>query len=713
MPSHSCSTLMFQAALVLCVASTSAIAQTCDAVGPINDTFSVSPLYTLAKTEFLDTQGNVTDTVYNSANGATVVGVTPGIDRKDVFYLVFNLRLPSQNAQNAVPAQTIVEIQFTEPLFYPGPWSTGSSQVLVKQLSLQRGAALGSEYSLQVVSIIDEIETEADSYKVKVDLTNGTNNNCPIGQHALRFQVDGLTNQIGEQAVFALAIPLDKPFHFNVQGLVTYQCQGTSCVEPRLGDPFPTGGDSGNCIGIASGQVSTDVPLGADLHIQLAPDQERWDPVIYIDSYWETHRPSGWYLKYYLSSISYLEFVDATGRLLSTVPLPSKCKVVVAQDDLGAHSATLKTKATIKVLNIKGQWFGETTTETDTIGSSWTWTVVDTQPKPLARRTDIPNHTATGSSPDAAPLFIRPCSTIHLNVAQITTIGQNTYVETGATLWLSGQGPVHLTNGANLFVAGNLVVENTVQLQVDTGSQIVYLSGNRRATSMAGVPLGGDAALCHQWKATGPDSIMPLQSRFFSLPGKTPGFEIHARAGWPFTIEIATDNGLFEPSRRQERDDLDFFSSTFGGSSERTAGAVATPWDAPAMTSQFSYYMPSSFWDRALRSGNGKVFYRLVVGQQSYRGYIPMFCWPWEMGCRNFFFSFDDAQYQSAPFFKIYGDLKEDGCVDRTDLDLLLAGIRAGSRDQGLDINGDGSIDLIDTRKLVVLFSKPLGAPCR
>lgn len=64
--------------------------------------------------------------------------------------------------------------------------------------------------------------------------------------------------------------------------------------------------------------------------------------------------------------------------------------------------------------------------------------------------------------------------------------------------------------------------------------------------------------------------------------------------------------------------------------------------------------------------------------------------------------------------FPAQGDLNGDGCVDRRDLNLLLAAIHSpGTQDSVYDLNGDGKVDIVDARKLVTLFSNPLGAPCQ
>ena len=57
-------------------------------------------------------------------------------------------------------------------------------------------------------------------------------------------------------------------------------------------------------------------------------------------------------------------------------------------------------------------------------------------------------------------------------------------------------------------------------------------------------------------------------------------------------------------------------------------------------------------------------------------------------------------------------DLNHDGCVDRTDTDIMLAAIRSGSTDPRLDINHDGVVNRADFRTQVNLFSNPNGASC-
>lgn len=59
------------------------------------------------------------------------------------------------------------------------------------------------------------------------------------------------------------------------------------------------------------------------------------------------------------------------------------------------------------------------------------------------------------------------------------------------------------------------------------------------------------------------------------------------------------------------------------------------------------------------------------------------------------------------------GDFNGDSCIDRTDLSIVMAGI-TGSGVQSLvyDLNGDGKVNIADSRKLVTLFTNPRGVAC-
>jgi beta-propeller repeat-containing protein len=56
-------------------------------------------------------------------------------------------------------------------------------------------------------------------------------------------------------------------------------------------------------------------------------------------------------------------------------------------------------------------------------------------------------------------------------------------------------------------------------------------------------------------------------------------------------------------------------------------------------------------------------------------------------------------------------DVNRDGCVDRTDTDIILHNVRADSEDPEDDINEDGTVNRADARVVVRLFTN--GAPCK
>jgi Dockerin type I domain len=64
--------------------------------------------------------------------------------------------------------------------------------------------------------------------------------------------------------------------------------------------------------------------------------------------------------------------------------------------------------------------------------------------------------------------------------------------------------------------------------------------------------------------------------------------------------------------------------------------------------------------------------------------------------------------------FAADGDLDGNGCIDRSDLSIILSHIRSPEEpDPSYDLNGDGSVNIADARYLVTLFTNPRGAPCQ
>jgi Beta-propeller repeat len=59
------------------------------------------------------------------------------------------------------------------------------------------------------------------------------------------------------------------------------------------------------------------------------------------------------------------------------------------------------------------------------------------------------------------------------------------------------------------------------------------------------------------------------------------------------------------------------------------------------------------------------------------------------------------------------GDINKDGCVDRTDTDIILHNVRASSDDTEDDINEDGAINRADVRTVVKLYNNPGGESCK
>ncbi|MCF6209705.1 MAG: hypothetical protein L3K24_03305 [Gammaproteobacteria bacterium] len=70
--------------------------------------------------------------------------------------------------------------------------------------------------------------------------------------------------------------------------------------------------------------------------------------------------------------------------------------------------------------------------------------------------------------------------------------------------------------------------------------------------------------------------------------------------------------------------------------------------------------------------------------------------------------------FSSIPKPVLVGDLNNDECVDRTDLNVIFAEIRSSSGEYNVafDFNVDGKVNVADARKLVTLFNNSRGVAC-
>lgn len=57
-------------------------------------------------------------------------------------------------------------------------------------------------------------------------------------------------------------------------------------------------------------------------------------------------------------------------------------------------------------------------------------------------------------------------------------------------------------------------------------------------------------------------------------------------------------------------------------------------------------------------------------------------------------------------------DLDQNGCIDRADVSLSVAAVRARSQERRYDSNCDGKVDISDSRYIATKFTNPGGAPC-
>ncbi|MFM8899395.1 MAG: choice-of-anchor Q domain-containing protein [Burkholderiales bacterium] len=73
----------------------------------------------------------------------------------------------------------------------------------------------------------------------------------------------------------------------------------------------------------------------------------------------------------------------------------------------------------------------------------------------------------------------------------------------------------------------------------------------------------------------------------------------------------------------------------------------------------------------------------------------------------------DIGAFEAGPLANS-ADLNQDGCIDNTDLSLLMAAlVSTGPKPASYDLNGDGKVNVADARKLATLFSRPGGQSCQ
>jgi hypothetical protein len=73
----------------------------------------------------------------------------------------------------------------------------------------------------------------------------------------------------------------------------------------------------------------------------------------------------------------------------------------------------------------------------------------------------------------------------------------------------------------------------------------------------------------------------------------------------------------------------------------------------------------------------------------------------------------DIGAYEAGPVANT-ADLNQDGCIDNTDMGLLMAALVSTSpKPASYDLNGDGRVNVADARKLATLFSRPGGQSCQ
>jgi len=102
----------------------------------------------------------------------------------------------------------------------------------------------------------------------------------------------------------------------------------------------------------------------------------------------------------------------------------------------------------------------------------------------------------------------------------------------------------------------------------------------------------------------------------------------------------------------------------------------------------------SAAWQAALSNGIDHEIYAVVDSADTVLEYRE----------------YDNIMAVTVPY--VTGDLDGNLCVDRLDLNIVLAAIRRGSLDLSLDLNSDGFVNIADARRLVTFFKNSRGAVC-
>ncbi len=182
--------------------------------------------------------------------------------------------------------------------------------------------------------------------------------------------------------------------------------------------------------------------------------------------------------------------------------------------------------------------------------------------------------------------------------------------------------------------------------------------------------------------------IAPKTAEFYDYSGNRGLiFDVTGAEGLYYTLEVTTDNSLFNNDKQAERNDSNFFSERF---------------DSRAILSSFELGIPKDFVTTA--ANTGKLFYRLWVSidKDGSRSWITI----------------NDNQWASAPFVTIIpgldGDLNGDACVDSADLTVILDYLKGKiGYSSAYDVNNDNAVNIADARRIVTRFTNPRGAACK